>query len=267
MLDSGSEETLLSREVTNFLDLSGVDTNVTVVTADGRHSPLNTVKVNINVGPLNRANRFTISDALVMENLPSIGPNFPSAENLSGHDHLLDLIEHFPVLLDKRLHMIIGAKETFISHYSRVRQAPPGKPWAAKTKLGWVVYGPDKSLDKNETSGINFVRTTNEMLDRKLDTTFEESRHDDEVSMSFNDKRALSVYEQSVTRMGKHYAVALPFKDGGCEKVPDNLSSVKKQFSSLSRRLSKSPEQLSAYAKFMNDLFSSGHAVVLEDDS
>ena len=64
---------------------------------------------------------------------------------------------------------------------------------------------------------LSFARVTNEMLDRKLDlwldTSLDESRHDDKEAMSFNDKRAISLYEQSLTRVGKHYAVALPFKN------------------------------------------------------
>jgi len=88
----------------------------------------------------------------------------------------------------------------------------------------------------NSMSRTNFIRVSNEMLDHKLDlwldTTFEKSRHDDEVAMSFNHKRVLSVYKQSATRVGKHYAVALPFKECDAPVLPNNLGSVAKQFSS-----------------------------------
>ena len=47
--------------------------------------------------------------------------------------------------------------------------------------------------------------------------------------MSFNDKRALSIYEQSATRVGKHHAVALPFKKPLlCQRI---LSPLKSSFS------------------------------------
>jgi len=268
MLDSGIEETLLSNEVSDFLCLPGLATNVVAITADRRRTPVDTHQVTINVEPLTREAKHQISDVLVMTDLPSIGPNFPNEENLSSHEHLCDLIGHFPKFHDKRLHLIIGTKETFLSHFTRVCQAPAGKPWAVKTKLGWVVYEPDDNMEgNNSTTRTDFVRVSNEMLDRKLDlwldTTFEENRHDDEVAMSFNDKRVLSVYEQSATRIGKHYAVALPFKECNDPVLPNNLGSVAKQFSSLTRKLSKNPEQLTAYVKFMNDLFDNNHAVVV----
>ena len=270
LLDSGSEETLLSKEISDFLEFPGIAADIVVITADGRRTPVSTNQVSFTVGPLSRSAKYKLSDVLVMTDLPSIGPNFPSEANLACHEHLLDLVGHFPKLHDDCLHLIIGAKETFISHFTRVRQAPARKPWAAKTKLGWVVYGSDNCLaEKSKKVRANFVRVTNEMLDRKLDlwldTRFQESRHDDEVAMSFNDKRVLSVYEQSATRVGKHHAVALPFKKGEAPTVPNNFKPVERQFLSLARKLSKFPEQLGAYAKFMSDLFANNHAVVLSD--
>ena len=80
MLDSGSEESLLSKEVA---ELPGVKKDVVVITADGRRTPINTLQVKLHVGPLNRAARYDVSDVLVMDNLQSIGPNVPCAENLS----------------------------------------------------------------------------------------------------------------------------------------------------------------------------------------
>ena len=270
MLDSGSEESLLSKEVADFLELPGVKKDVVVITADGRRTPINTLQVKLHVGPLNRAARYDVSDVLVMDNLQSIGPNVPCAENLSQHEYLSDLIEHFPRLADDRLQFIIGTKETFLTHRTNVRKAPTGKPWAAKTKLGWVVYGPDNAVtEKNSTARVSFARVTNEMLDRKLDlwldTSFDESRHDDEEVMSYDDKRAISLYEQSLTRVEKHYAVALPFKNNEAPSLLNNISSARKQLLSLSRKLSKNPEKLNAYCKFMNELFDNGHAVILSD--
>ena len=232
MLDSGSEESLLSEEVADFLELPGVKKDVVVITADGRRTPINTLQVKLHVGPLNRAARYDVSDVLIMDNLQSIGPNVPCAENLSQHEYLSDLIEHFPRVADDRLQFIIGTKETFLTHRTNVRKAPAGKPRAAKTKLGWVVYGPDNAMtEKNSTARVSFARVTNEMLDRKLDlwldTSFDESRHDDEEAMSFNDKRAISLYEQSLTRVGKHYAVALPFKNNEAPSLPNNISSAR----------------------------------------
>ena len=68
-----------------------------------------------------------------------------------------------------------------------------------------------------------------------------------------------------MTRVGKHYTVALPFKNNEAPSLPKNISSARKQLLSLSRKLSKNPEKLNAYCKFMNELFDNGHAVILSN--
>ena len=87
----------------------------------------------------------------------------------------------------------------------------------------------------------NFIRLTNEMLDRKLDllldTSFQESADDDEVDMSFDDKRAWSVYEQSATRVGKHHTVTLSFKKSETPAVTNNFKLVEGQFLSFPREI------------------------------
>jgi len=269
MFDSGSEESLISQEVVDFLSVKGDSIDITMLTADGRSSDFSTKQVNIKVSPLSRNATYDITGALVMESLPSIGSNFPSIDNLFCHEHLKDLVSSFPILADKRLHLIIGAKECFISRHSRIRQAPPGIPWAAKTKLGWVIYGEDKSLSSPHVKRFNFVKISNADLDKKLDlwleTTFDESRHDETKALSLNDGKTISIYEKSVTRVGKNYSISLPFKSEPVT-MPNNFEFAKKRMLSLSKSLLKSPELLSAYVKFMKQLFTDGHAIVLTDE-
>ena len=96
-------------------ELPGVKKDVVVITADGRRTPISTLQVKWQVGPLNRAAQNDVSDVLVMDNLQSIGPNVPCAENLSRHEYLSDLVEHFPSLADDRMQFIINTKKTFLT--------------------------------------------------------------------------------------------------------------------------------------------------------
>ena len=227
-----------------------------MLTADGRSTNLCTQLVDLKVSSLSREATYDISDVLVMNELPSIGSNFPCFSNLKSHDHLKDLIPHFPLLSDQRLHLIIGAGENFPSHRSRVRQAPPGIPWAAKTKLGWIVYGEDESFKSNSAKNLNFVRVSNEDLDAKLDlwleTNFDESRHDESKALSRDDGKVISIYQNSIKRVGNNYSISLPFK---CDNVimPNNFNAVKRQILNLCQSLVKSPKKLDAYVKLCSN--------------
>ena len=240
-----------------------------MLTADGRSTNLCTKLVDLKVSSLSREATYDICDVLVMNELPSLRSNFPCFSNLKSHNHLKDLIPHFPLLSDQRLHLIIGAGENFLSHRSRVRQAPPGIPWAAKTKLGWIVYGEDESFKSNSAKNFNFVRVSNEDLDAKLDlwleTNFDESRHDESKALSRDDEKVISIYQNSVKRVGNNYFISLPFK---CDNVilPNNFNAAKRQILNLSQSLVKSPKKLDAYVKFMQQLFIEKHAVILTDE-
>ena len=170
---------LLSQEVANFLGLKGTATDFVMMTADGKQSPIWSSIVDFKLSPLSSSATCDITDVLLMryllmESLPSIDSNYPCFDNLSKHEHLEDLVTRFPNLKDNRLHLIIGAKETFLSHSCQGWQAPIGKPWTAKTKLGWVIYGRDDSLCcSTATKQANFVKISNEALDKKLDFRLE----------------------------------------------------------------------------------------------
>ena len=72
MFDNGSEESLISKYLVDFLGLKGDPINVKMLTADGRSSNICTAQVDFKIGPLSRNATYDISGALTMETLPSI---------------------------------------------------------------------------------------------------------------------------------------------------------------------------------------------------
>ena len=65
-----------------------------------------------------------------------------------------------------------------------------------------------------------------------------------------NDKKVISIYDNSLGRVGENYAVSLPFKSE-LVAMPNDFKSAEKRISSLSRFLTKPPELLASYVKFM----------------
>ena len=55
MFDSGSEKSVISQEVVDFLHLNGDPTNIVMLTADGRSYDILTAEVNFEVSPLSRS--------------------------------------------------------------------------------------------------------------------------------------------------------------------------------------------------------------------
>ena len=113
LIDTGLEETSISKKLYREMNLQGVPLQVLLVTADGKRNLISTIDTKLKIGPIDKKEtKFNISSALVLEQMPSIDQNCPIAANLSSFKNVTDLIQNnkFPNLLDSNLHVIIGVR-------------------------------------------------------------------------------------------------------------------------------------------------------------
>ena len=73
LIDTGSEETLISKRLYTELDLKGVPLQVSSVTADGKLNLISSIDTNFKIGSIdNSSTRFEIDSTLVLDQMPSI---------------------------------------------------------------------------------------------------------------------------------------------------------------------------------------------------
>ena len=159
---------------------------------------------------------------------PLLRKNFPTASNLCGFENASDLVRNnkFPELIDENLHLIIGIRQSSLINYDRLREPDhPNEPFLAHCKLGWTAYGLDPNLRCRPFTRCNLVRSSDEFLEKKIDTllheSFAERPHDFNNAPSVNDKIVLDKYKNSVKAVNNRYQIALPFKKENVE-VPNN---------------------------------------------
>ena len=81
-IDTESEETLISKKLYNKLNLKGIPLSVLLVTADGKRNLISSIDTNFKIGLIdNNDARFEISSALVLDQMPSIERDCPTASN------------------------------------------------------------------------------------------------------------------------------------------------------------------------------------------
>ena len=83
------------------------------------------------------------------------------------------------------------------------------------TLFGWTVYGPMGGLDSDGVH-VNFVRNDHEeMLTKQLEhfynAEFGDTPADVEQCLSFEDRRAKQIMDESVVLVNGHYQLKLPF--------------------------------------------------------
>ena len=288
MVDPGSMQNWIRKDLADSLRLKyGPLKEFLVILADNSTKMMRAPEVDFFVQNLETRERFLISKALVVNELPDIGNNYPAASNLEMHPHLLDLAPNFPVIEDCKLQILIGGSDPSLITPTEVRKSRVGSPWAAKLPTGWVIYGRDDSfLETTPTctascsaviSGPStfscppdsFKEITNEILDGKLErlleVEFPESRHDDTRGLSVNDKKVIRHYEKTLSRVGKNYSVGLPFKTDD-PNLPNNYALAFRVLESTEKFFKKHPEHQETYTKHIRSLFDDQHAVVLREE-
>ena len=150
LIDTESEESLISRKLYRELNLQGVPLQVLFVTADGKRNLISTVDTKFKIGPIDRKEtKFDISSALVIDKMPAIDHSYPVAENLNSFKNLTDLLQNnkFPNLFDSDLHIIVGIREADLINYDKIREpCNPGNHSQAVAKLAGPFLDPNLFL-------------------------------------------------------------------------------------------------------------------------
>ena len=96
-----------------------------------------------------------------------------------------------------------------------IRSCRGNEPHATKTKFGWALNGPLGRHSCLEKRYVNFIRTDEElgqMLQQLKNLEFSESGSDPTNTLSRQDEKALSVYEETIRLLDGHYEIATFWK-------------------------------------------------------
>ena len=142
-------------------------------------------------------------------------------------------------------------------------------------QLGWALWGNSRlstALPCDARSVlVNFVRADpagdlcKETL-KVLEQDFADTALPQETMMSKEDKRAMAIYERSITRGNEHYIIALPWKESNLN-LPESKKMAERRLDNLKKRLLADDELCKLYCVKMNGYVGSGYASrVCEED-
>ena len=274
LLDSGADAHLLTEKLYLELGLEGRPILSKLQLADGGLKTLKTFETDCVVQDVDGNQSFHLNDVCVTEHLPDISGSIPSAADVTHYDYLTGI--EIPSIDEKEIELIIGMKTPKLHIFSEVRHGGSIGPWAGKTPLGWVLFGPEHSaLDPaHKVSNSHVCLLTTQKLETFSDVIcpcqFEhiDLYTDSEVCLpSADDERALKLIENSCKLLDGHYSISLPWKNN-CPKLPNNYTVALSRLKGLGRRLAREPETLVRYQEKINEMIRQGHAfeVLASDD-
>ena len=183
----------------------------------------------------------------------------PTKEDISKWSHLNDV--HIPELKNPEVTLLIGTDIPEAHWKMEERRGRKKEPYAIRTPLGWSVAGPMGTTSGSEFSAL-FVRGEDEFLGQTVEKMFEmdfsESTYGQSLGMSLEDKKALSIMEESLKVVVSHYQLDLHFRDK--LGFPNNRGLAERRLNSLKARLKKDADLQEKYKKGINNNVDKGYA-------
>jgi len=164
LLDTGSEETFLSKSISEKLgiQIDNYDT-LAVCTFLGEFAVrVGHVDVEVRAAGNLESRTVTIKNVKVVENLNITATK---AKGLSRWPHLKDIV--IPEVDETKVTMLIGANVREAQVYEKCRKGKAGEPYAVHTMLGWAVLGPVDAVSSlnPQKVNVNFMKYGSELSD------------------------------------------------------------------------------------------------------
>jgi hypothetical protein len=195
----------------------------------------------------------------------------PKQENIADWKHLSDV--EFPDIDCNGIELLIGADNPAAFITDEIRVGGPDEPWAFKYKLGWALMGP---TNRDQQTGIDVhllqhseAQSEENLLSEEIYRFFKDDGlgvvTDTSRTMSFEDKKAKKIMEDSVSMLNGHYEVGMLWKDEDI-RLPNNHRMALKRLEYLKARLQKDENLLYQYRKKIDEYVAKGYATKLTTD-
>ena len=254
LLDSGSTHTFIDRSLSRDLGLQEQSQSLTLSTLNGI-SELSTTTVSLEIADTERQTTIEMPMVLTKERLPIDIKCLANADDIGHWTHLTEI--PLPRLSDSsEIRLLIGQDCPEALLPLEIRRGSFGAPYATRTVLGWTVNGPINRYCNRLKAASNFIQSDVDLehqVERfwKLDALVGPAN--DEVGLSVNDKRALSVWQETIRHHEGHYELAIPCKQRPVD-LPVNIDIAKQRLSCLRMRFMGQPELHAVYRDGMESL-------------
>lgn len=137
------------------------------------------------------------------------------------------------------------------------------KPILQKTRFGWIVSGP-VSNERVETTICKFTQNCDIQSQLQKFWEMEECQNDKPLTTEELECEAHFKNHMSRTQNGR-FVVTIPLKDSA-EILGESYEHAQKRFTTLERKLDRSPALKQRYVEFMNEYKDLGHMSKVETD-
>lgn len=265
LFDSGSQGSMITRQIANFLNLESAPSDKRISGLGGNHSG----KVNVMtvyIQPWFESDYQLQVNCYILKSLTTALPETNLQPESWSHLKKLTLAD--PCFFKRGpIDILLGTDVLAEVMQKGLVKGESGEPMAQKTQFGWIVSG---NINKG-TTGRNMqclISTNdehNEILDLKKFWEIEEVHST--RTMTPEEETCEKIYQQNVHRNNEgKFIVKIPFKNG--ENGPEGLGSSRNQcmarYIQLENRFSKDKKLKEEYSRVIQEYITLGHLVPAE---
>ena len=289
IVDEQSNSSLITSELADDLGASGPLEKYFLSTCSGdREEKYGRRLTGVAVRSTNGA-EFTLPTLTECDNIPQDKREIPTSAMARRFPHLSLIANEIPPLDDTAdVHLLIGRDAPELLKVRESRNGPSGAPWAQRLALGWTISGQlcldfpsgpahvltrltSLSTDtrrRQEGEGKcyelvpcpNQFKVTDPPLERAADGVFKTTRHDNEPSLSLEDRTFLEIMDKGIHKNASgNWEMPLPFRDEH-QSMPNNRAQAMRRLQGLLKMFVRKPEMKTDYLEFMGKIIEKGHA-------
>ena len=266
LLDTGSEITMLKKEIADKLGLKGPKESSQISTFHARDPTVETRRVSFKISSLDQSNEFDIEDCYAVPtlNLTKRATNY--GKLVRDFPHLAGL----PLAASgaAEVAVLIGADHPIMHEVleTRIDLLKKRAPRAIRTPFGWCVIGPiitpaDGIQRQCHTLSIHHQGEDflSKVVDRFLLFDTYEAHERSKPPIGREEARALRILDETTRFLGDRYEAGLLWRNDN-PNLPDNSDAVLRRFLKLEKRLMADKALGERYSRAIDEYISLGHA-------
>lgn len=237
LLDEGSSTTLIERSLTEQLNVKGPTVPLCLTwTGDMSRSECDSQTVELEVSEIGQQKRYTMKNARTVSSLDLPAQTLRLKELQKRFVHLKGLpIRSYE---NAKPRMLIGLRDVSLAVPRTIKFGKSG-PIAAKTLLGWTLYGCLSGTSQPEY--LNFHACDCEHLNKIVQTYVNAENYDLQPVRqmeSVSEKRARHLLELTTVRVGNRFKTGLLWKHDNV-KMPESYPMALRRLECLERRMNR----------------------------
>ncbi|XP_073845830.1 uncharacterized protein isoform X1 [Musca autumnalis] len=259
LFDDGSSITMMDKDIAEKIGVRGKSCSLNIQWFGGRSAREPVTSFNVKVSGVNKKSCHLMKNVYAVSNLNLPMQSLTEKEiEAAFKSNRNPPVKPYSNIVPK---LLIGLDNAFLGLPTFTNFKDLSGPFACNTELGWVVFGPCKSISPSQSSGLFVSVEEDQDVHKMVEDYFNiESMGVRAAPLieSDDDIRAKEILHESTKRVGNRFQTGLLWKNENVE-LPDSYTMALRRLEGVEKKLKRDSNLYAAYTEVMNGYIAKGY--------